>query len=97
MHPNTATFRKLQFLVWKDLTPSDPRHDRIAERLPVFVRPRTPVCETYYEEGCRCALGHAPCCFCTDMSEGEADAYCGGGMRALIEYRRKCEDEGTQP
>lgn len=43
---------------------------------------------TEFHNGCTCGVPNAmpPCSFCTEMDEDETEAYCSGGMQALIPF-----------
>jgi hypothetical protein len=42
-------------------------------------------------DGCTCFIC-APCSFCENLTEEEADIYCAAGLEALLKYRREQED-----
>lgn len=43
-------------------------------------------------DGCTCFIC-APCSFCENLTEEEANIYFNGGLEALLKYQREHEDE----
>lgn len=50
------------------------------------------ISEYLLDQGCSCH-NMAPCSFCMELSEGEANAYSNGGMDGLRKYLRERRDQ----